>query len=79
MAHQYRLKIFHDPCKTVQPKPPTYLIYGPLLSSSILIFTIPPGINELLILPKILEVFSFRAQNEIWSQTLIRKYFCAPW
>ena len=32
MAHQYMLKILHDPHKNpLAPLPPTYLMYGPLI------------------------------------------------
>ena len=33
MAHQYMPKIFHDPHKNPPAPPPTYLMYGPLMSS----------------------------------------------
>ena len=32
MAHQYMPKIFHGPHKNPLPPPPTYLMYGPLLT-----------------------------------------------
>ena len=28
MAHQYKPKIFHDPCKNPSAIPPTYLMHG---------------------------------------------------
>ena len=34
MAHQYLLKIFNGPCKNPPSPHPTYLMYGPLLTTN---------------------------------------------
>ena len=74
MAHQYMLKIFHDPQKNPPVPPPTYLMYGPLLQfiyqkdqiqkyiSSNTIKTTPCTVLNLLIPLHVLFFTGFRAQ-----------------